>query len=366
MAMLSFMTFLLLAGHSASASASECPSLMLLQVNAQKLHGERRNDDFTLPEVHELLSSSNEAAKEFSAKVSELEQQLLELQRERLGGLTNRRNIYEKNLTALQGQLSSTESLNMATAKTIDSLERESSELLQKAQSLSKENDLLREDLRDLQMNVSTAEEFIDRALDASDDSEREELDVLRKLERREEGRTALSEHQQRMEEIAGATGISLLAVHAAARAQPPSEQDTMGTVETLKASFDRLQKEQLESIAEMKRLFLEEQSKSSERLAELLRVQGGLNTTRNKAQQLHSDLRKAVEHLQAVHESLESQATKLRLFIGSLSRRPLPVVVTDADPAVTSLLGSSEPLLEGSLDASLHEGDLNDAHLLG
>mmetsp|Transcript_55890 Transcript_55890/g.120921 ORF Transcript_55890/g.120921 Transcript_55890/m.120921 type:complete len:371 (-) Transcript_55890:196-1308(-) len=356
--MLCFLTLLALVGRGTSLTSTDRPGLILLQVSAQRHYkGTSKSEGQApeLPSVDELLSSSGSIAGELSEKVSELEQQLAELQREQAAGLNNRRAVYEKNLTALQDQLKSAEDLNMATATAIDGVKRDNSALLMRAQRLSRDNELLRIDLHKFQENISTAEEFVDRALDGTNDTAAEELAVLHELEQRDADRRARSESRERLDEISAATGFSLLGLRSILQS---SDDDVVGS---LQASFEKLLEEQRESIASLKGLFLDEHSRGAERLAKLLQLQGRLNTSMATAEKLHVDLQQAVTHLESVQATLLGQAKNLRLFMGSLGQRPLPAFKSEAhlepEAAVAttllqqSLISSEEKVPKASPD---------------
>mmetsp|Transcript_50123 Transcript_50123/g.108907 ORF Transcript_50123/g.108907 Transcript_50123/m.108907 type:complete len:330 (+) Transcript_50123:85-1074(+) len=324
MAMLSFMTFLLLAGHSASASASECPSLMLLQVNAEKLEKVRRQraPDSSLPSVKTLLGDSNGVADGLSDEVGRLEEKLRAFQEEHKASLANKRAEYERNLTALQRQIRKTETTNAAITNETDHMKHYNQALLQHARDLSSDNDALRADLGALRLNLSSAVEFVERALDGANDTEAEELRVIRDLEARHEANSANREHRERLEEIES-LDVSLLHLGNEGNV---SDENPESMVETLGSSFESLVKGQHATEASLRELFLRHYSEGAEQLAELLQRQGRLNNTMASVTELHADLEAAAAHLDEVHEDLKNQAQQLRGFAETLSLRELPV----------------------------------------
>eukprot|EP00448_Togula_jolla_P007944 CAMPEP_0170593236 /NCGR_PEP_ID=MMETSP0224-20130122/13340_1 /TAXON_ID=285029 /ORGANISM="Togula jolla, Strain CCCM 725" /LENGTH=639 /DNA_ID=CAMNT_0010917175 /DNA_START=95 /DNA_END=2014 /DNA_ORIENTATION=- len=331
MTMLSLVSFLLLAVGSASTAASgDCPSLMLLQVNAEKLEKVRRQraPDSSLPSVKTLLGDSNGVADGLSDEVGRLEEKLRAFQEEHKASLANKRAEYERNLTALQRQIRKTETTNAAITNETDHMKHYNQALLQHARDLSSDNDALRADLGALRLNLSSAVEFVERALDGANDTEAEELRVIRDLEARHEANSANREHQKRLEEIASATGVSLL--HLANLGDATTEEDPQSMVETVGSSFTALVENQKEIESSLEKLFLERYDEGSQQMAELLQLQGRLNHTLSTVTELHADLEQAVEHLDEVHVTLVNQATQLRSFSESLSRRELPVEASD------------------------------------
>jgi len=333
MAVLSLVSLLLLAVSSASTVAPDnCPSLMLLQVNAEKLDKVRRqivpdseaskNEISSLPPVRTLLGSSKGVADDLSQEVDRLQEKLRAFQEEQAAKIANKRATYEHNLTALQKEIRTTEAANAVISDKIDHRKHDNQALLQHAHALSSDNDALRADLAALRLNLSSAVEFVERALDGANDTEAEELRVIRDLEARHEANSANREHRERLEEIES-LDVSLLHLGNEGNV---SDENPESMVESLGSSFESLVEGQHATEASLRELFLKHYSEGAEQLAKLVQVQGRLNNTLTIVTELHADLEEAVAHLDEVHESLKGQAKQLRGFAESLSLRELPV----------------------------------------
>mmetsp|Transcript_14465 Transcript_14465/g.31744 ORF Transcript_14465/g.31744 Transcript_14465/m.31744 type:complete len:813 (-) Transcript_14465:189-2627(-) len=330
MAMLCLVSLLLLASSSASAASSlDHPSLMLLQVNAEKLEKIRRQaapssempkgDVSQLPSVRSLLGDSKGVAEDLSEEVSQLSQRLRAVQEAHATSLADKRAAYEHNLTALQRQISKTESINAAITTSTEQLKHQNQALLQNARDLSSNNDALRADLAALRINLTTAVEFVDLAMEGANDTEAEELRVIRDLEARHEANRDNKEHQRRLDEIEAALDVSLLHF---VKADNDNDEDAQSLVASLQSSFEALAAEERATEASLEQLFLKHYSAGAQSLAELQETQERLNKTKAKHLELHEDLEEAVTHLHKVHETLESQAKQLRGFAESMSRR--------------------------------------------
>jgi len=335
MAVLSLVSLLLLAVSSASTVAPDnCPSLMLLQVNAEKLDKVRRqivpdseaskNEISSLPPVRTLLGSSKGVADDLSQEVDRLQEKLRAFQEEQAAKIANKRATYEHNLTALQKEIRTTEAANAVISDKIDHRKHDNQALLQHAHALSSDNDALRADLAALRLNLSSAVEFVERALDGANDTEAEELRVIRDLEARHEANSANREHRERLEEIES-LDVSLLHLENEGNVSV-SDENPESMVETLGSSFESLVKGQHATEASLRELFLRHYSEGAEQLAELLQRQGRLNNTMASVTELHADLEAAAAHLDEVHEDLKNQAQQLRGFAETLSLRELPV----------------------------------------
>jgi len=343
MAVLSLVSLLLLAVGSASTVApGDCPSLMLLQVNAEKLDKVRRqgapesesskNEVSSLPPIRTLLGNSKGAADDLSGEVDRLQEKLRAFQEEQASKIASKRATYEHNLTSLQKDILSTEEANAVISNKTDRVKHNNQALLQHAHELSRDNDALRADLAALRINLTTAVEFADRALDGANDTEAEQLMVIRDLEARHAANSAHREHRERLDEIASAMDVSLL--HFGNAGNVSTDEDPQSMVVSLGSSFEALVEGQHATEASLRQLFLKHYSEGSEQLAELVQHQGRLNHTLSTVTELHADLKEAVAHLEQVHDSLESQTQQLRGFADSLSRRELPAEASSAPEA--------------------------------
>mmetsp|Transcript_14970 Transcript_14970/g.32911 ORF Transcript_14970/g.32911 Transcript_14970/m.32911 type:complete len:887 (+) Transcript_14970:72-2732(+) len=362
MAILSLVTLALLIGHGASLEGpGQCPSLVLLQLNAQKLQKtkaatpelETGNRSSSLPGIDALLSSSSGVVDDISQKVAELREKIMAAQEQSLSMLRAKHAQYEANLTSLSVKIHSAELENEAIRDATAETKRSNHALVDRARNLTDDNHALRADLQQLRLNLSTAHEFIERALEGADDSKVEQLKVLRELEERHAASSATREQQRRMEEIAGAGGFSLLAVSSAADPHAGPE----AAVGTLESSLAKLREEQSAGEDMLDAEFQEEYRKASERLGALLNEQSKLKSKQSTALSLHEDLQKAVIHLERVQATLFNQAKQLRLFSGSVGQRPLPGAPQAGSQAPAFLQVSSE--LDATATKTLPE-DLN------
>jgi len=344
MAILSFVNLVLLCTVGASATNSDtCPSLMLLQLDAQKLGKHRRRvapgptakpEVKALQAVDDLLRDSETVALEVTAQVRGLRSHLLEAQREHVAVMTEKRRLYSKNLTAVWTQIHAAEAANADIEDSINALKQGNSAMLHRATNLTTENDALRKDLRELQTNLSTAQEFVDRALDNANDTETEELKVLYELEARHAANLASKEHQDRLSEVES-VGLSLLDMGSAEQYHAQLFADPQSLVTAMEAGFEALEDQQHSSEAALEKLFLDKYAEGSSRLEEVMQAQDRLNATRARVETLHSELEKAVFHLEELRVTLGNKAKQIRLYSGSLSRRPFP----DGGPQDEALL---------------------------
>eukprot|EP00448_Togula_jolla_P009843 CAMPEP_0170600776 /NCGR_PEP_ID=MMETSP0224-20130122/17510_1 /TAXON_ID=285029 /ORGANISM="Togula jolla, Strain CCCM 725" /LENGTH=808 /DNA_ID=CAMNT_0010925515 /DNA_START=90 /DNA_END=2516 /DNA_ORIENTATION=- len=230
---------------TSTAVPAECPSLVLLQANAQ---------------VGSLGWQSSQGP---NINVADL-------------GVM--RANYTSQLMPLHLSIHSMEETILAMDATVDDLKRNNNGLLQKAQRLARDNYFLVQELHALEPSI-TSKQLIEKALGNASDAETEQRPVSPVLP----PSSINAREQQYMHDVDSENFLPMLA----------SSLDVVGEQQTSEASLAEL--------------FSKMYSASKDRLAELERMQAELNSTMVRSSELHSDLLRAVIRLETVKSSLES-----------------------------------------------------------
>merc|ERR1711957_939829 len=206
-----------------------------------------------------------------------------------------------------------TELVNARTTAEIEALRKSNAELRKKADKFTHASNKLKSDIQGMQANITTAAEFIDKTLEASEDMLQNagELKVLSELAEQDASQAKDAAHQKRL------STIGLLQQSGGGAEQP---QDLL---QSLLSSFDDLAKEQNASEFSLKEAFEKQFQSGTDRHKSLLEEQAKLNATKQAETELKEKLTVAVKHLEQAHAQLLQRSQSLRLFLERFGAQP-------------------------------------------
>merc|ERR1719356_241086 len=177
-------------------------------------------------------------------------------------------------------------------------------------------------DLKTLQTNISTAQEFVENALGTSAEmlSSAPQLQVLKELAQKDAEMGQSRDHESRLNQIR----VAMLQ-----RASGVSNVDgnvvAGGIHESLNSALEELAKEQNASAASLKHAFDDKFQAGEEQRNRLLMDLRGLNAAETAALELNERLTVAVRHLNKTHETLLQKSQSMRQYAQRIGSRALP-----------------------------------------
>mmetsp|Transcript_23562 Transcript_23562/g.52188 ORF Transcript_23562/g.52188 Transcript_23562/m.52188 type:complete len:779 (-) Transcript_23562:88-2424(-) len=251
-------------------------------------------------------------------QIAKLRQQLLAARDSHAEALRAQRADYMQNLTLQKEQIEGAEATNAALKSELDALFESHSALNRRARELKTLGEMGRDDLRTFQQNLTTASDFIKKALSESDDTDAPEMRVLDQLNKEKELQSQRMAHSQRLEEISGA--LSFLAVGSQVAHGKKSAVEPADSLAMLKTDFFELGLQQAEVESTLKKAFLAEYEQGAARYAKLMEQQSSMKSSKAVALKLKEQLQAAVRHLETTQEHLHNQGLAIRQFAETLS----------------------------------------------
>lgn len=263
----------------------------------------------TLPEVSEVLSKPKTVFEALTSKISSLNAHLMEAQQEGKAAIEAHKAKYE---TALEAQKQNNTALarkNNDTSARIMALKVANAELRSKALNLTEQSVSLTAELKALEVNISTADEFVASALTASTEmlQSAPPLEVLKELAQRDAELGQNREHESRLNEIR----MSLLQTSSST-----SGIDEHDILESLNSAIDDLTREQNASTLALKNAFEKEYQTGEDQHNRLLEKQAELDETETRASQLKERLTAAVKHLENTRDTLLEKRSSLKRYM--------------------------------------------------
>jgi len=285
--------------------------LSLLQTSAET-HGQK-----VLPGVAAVMSKPKAIFSKMNNHVNNLEGRLAEVQTQNLEEISKQKRKYEANLTTQKEYQHKIERGNKVVKLDIQHLHQSIGRLRSAASDLEKKNVVLVADLKKVQANITTAEEFTAQALNSSDEMlyNAPEIAVLTELAKKDEAMGSENDHHKRLKEIGDATSLLQFSKGA----------DPKNLLEIMTNALTELSQEQSASEISLKESFLAEYAEGEEKTEALLKQQDELNATKVAAIELQDQLAEAVEHLQNTHHQLKERSSSLHAFAARLGGKAMP-----------------------------------------
>eukprot|EP00418_Pyrodinium_bahamense_P020913 CAMPEP_0179130102 /NCGR_PEP_ID=MMETSP0796-20121207/61753_1 /TAXON_ID=73915 /ORGANISM="Pyrodinium bahamense, Strain pbaha01" /LENGTH=434 /DNA_ID=CAMNT_0020828995 /DNA_START=71 /DNA_END=1375 /DNA_ORIENTATION=+ len=331
-----------------------------------------------LPAVSAILGSASETLKTINSQASVLEARVVQAQMENEAKMARQKAVFEDKLKTQEERNREMVEANNQISAEVAELKANNSGLRKHAKELQEGNRLMRTELRTLQSRLNVAQDFIASSLQSTDDSKAPELAVFQppkaahhKAHHRhvyleygshsaEKGSDddqdeddddadesdsdddddnddpgasflSLAERVRRSATARAAAGSEVEPpvgdTEAAASATPPSEANPRDLLVVLSRGVTDLQKEERESEAKLKAMFLASFQAGTRRHAALTTQQRALNATRTSLQLLQSKLVAADEHLEKTQASLEQRLRGFGLFAQRLAHLALAPV---------------------------------------
>mmetsp|Transcript_35198 Transcript_35198/g.76874 ORF Transcript_35198/g.76874 Transcript_35198/m.76874 type:complete len:426 (+) Transcript_35198:68-1345(+) len=189
----------------------------------------------------------------------------------------------------------------------IKKLDKAGEKLKVAAEELQAENDALRASVRLLQQNITTANDFAKELLEAADDSESKELQVLRDAAK---AKAEESKHSKILE----SPGLALLQT---GRKSPSDvERDAMQQLSQLRAGVSSLLAAQNKSLERLKESFLGELKQAVELHDELSEKEYDLQRVKAVKKQFNEQMGQAVNKLKDTRSLLQDRHRALKLYL--------------------------------------------------
>lgn len=319
-----------------------------------------------------MLGSASETLKHINSQASVLEARVVQTQMENEAKLARQKAVFEQKLRIQEDHNKDLVRDNTQISTDIAALKANNSDLKKHAKELQDGSRLMRTELRALQSRFHTALDFVGSSLKSSDDSKAPELEVLQPAKATQgsnhRGHHAYIEYGKHGENKAGgdsdgvqedeggegsaedddadedddegedaATSLIAVAEQAqrvaatgtseAAEADLPAadvEANPQDLLAVLSRGVTDLQKQEHESEAKLKAMFLESFQTGTRRHASLIAQQRALNSSRASLSAMQTKLRRADARLEATGAGLRQRLRELGLFLQRLAHLPL------------------------------------------
>jgi len=264
-------------------------------------------NDTSLPETSSVLANSHRVFTAMGSQMAALEARMTDVQQEGALAVSKQKAQYEEKLKKQRAEAHATELVNAHTTNEIEELRKSNADVRKKAEKLAQAGNKLKSDIQGIQANITTAAEFIDKTLAASEEmfENAGELKVLTELAEQDGIQSKAVAHQKRL------NTIGMLQQSEKGAEQP---QDLL---QSLLSSFGDLAKEQNASEALLKEAFEKQFQSGVDRQKSLLEEQAKLNATKQTETELKEKLTVALNHLEKVHAQLLQRRESLQLFLG-------------------------------------------------
>jgi len=289
-----------------------------LQVSSSK------TDNKDLPNVTEVLTKPAEIFTALNSHVAQLGERLAEVQRQGQDHISGLKQKYEANLTDQKDHTGNVTAENNGLHADIDKLNENIANLRSTADDLNRKNKNLVDDLKSLQRNITTAQEFVMNAVNTTEEmlSSAPELGVLDELAQKDEEMIKQRAHSQRLGAVSSAKGgVSLLQMTVNKEFEDPH-----GLLELMDNALQALTVEQNASEAILTASYQKEYSEGADKLASLMGEQTDMKNTKSDAIELQAKLQGAVDHLQATHQALIEHSSAVRAFAKRMGLKPMPL----------------------------------------
>jgi len=264
---------------------------------------EELTESTALPDVSTVLQNSHQVFSAMSSQMVALEARLAEVQHQGAQAVQEQKSKFEAKLKVQRGEAHATELINAGVVVEIDELRKSNALLRKKADKLAQASNKVKSDIQAMQGNITTAAEFIEKTLTASEALENStELTVLAELAEQDGIQASALNHQRHLQ------SIGLL--------QNSEEVQPQNLLQSLLSSFGDLTKEQEVSEHSLKDAFEKEFQAGSDRQKALLEEQAKLNVTKQSETELKEKLLVAVKHLETAHSQLLQRSQSLQLFM--------------------------------------------------
>jgi hypothetical protein len=264
--------------------------------------------DKTLPDVNELLPSRSFSAMKLT--VAELEKHMVEEQQQSVTTLQHIKSEYERTLLMQKKNNSHIKRVNLLISSRVRVKQKYNDVLRQQASSLVSANTVLKNELEELNSNLSLAKDFVQDGLAASSMNE-SEIHVLADLAELDDKARLISRKQALLGALSGSPKqLSLME-----SVEDVRERSSNDIMYTLTSSFARLASDSNTSQNLLKEAFEKKRSEAEIEHDGLLRDQALLNRTADEAEKLHDRLSAAVSHLSKAHDNLVARIKAIRAF---------------------------------------------------
>jgi len=313
---------------------ADSEALLLLQRKAKHIvklvKKDARKQGLTpLPDVAVVLERPHSVLTSMNSLLETYQNQLAAAQTAANQAVTSQRATFVARLKRIAERNHEIDSYNKRITNDAMVVRRHNHDLRDQATKLSRENDVLLEDVVYIKANITMAQEFITKSLDDAKAriESSADISVLDELAAED----AQSLRADKLMEFAGMGSYSMLQLESQARSRreidlsQPVDADSHNLVQELKASMDELTYARNDSEIIMKSRFEKEYTERTREQEHLLTEQSTLNSTLAAEKILEQQLEAALGHLQTTHENLMKKSDAIRLFAQRLGARPVP-----------------------------------------
>lgn len=347
-----------------------------------------------------MLGTASHTLESLAKQAETLQAQVQAAEKEKAQKMAKQKASFEAKLKAQELGNRALVSQNQQTSQQIEVLKKGNAELRTQSQALESTNAVMRDELSALQGRLGTAQGYVAKALQKTDDSGAKDLLVLEKDSHAavvpgvapaepavaaaaaapEPPAAATTKHGSAVGSLAAAASgagaahgaaeadkdtdedgvddedgdddekpTSLLVIGEERRVEAvgnvtPEEAESRSMIKVLKQSVSQLSAQEQASEAQLKALFTRSFKAGKQRHQSLVATQQALNTSRAEQLDLQGRLQTARSHLQATQQSLHQRLSKLGGFLQKLAHLAL---------APTSEAPRLEKALPGAPDAT-------------
>jgi len=296
------------AAHSPAA-------LSLLQISAEK------DIKKVLPDVKTVLQKPQAAYKDVRMDVGSFEARLLEVQSSNEAQITAVKADLEQQLLSQKSENNAVDKFNADLTVDLASFRKDVTKLREQAAKLSKSNSKLVADLKSMQANITTAQDFVHRALNHSAEllETAPELQVLEQLNDMETEKTVGLVRAARLEEMRAGRRMTLVQIGEARGAKEVGAHELL---DLMASALEDMQSEQNASEVAMRTAFDKDYAAGDKRHNTSLAKQQELNASKVEVVALKQRMTDAVQHLNSTHNMLSERFQAVRSFTKSMGTR--------------------------------------------
>jgi len=319
-----------------------------------------------LPAVSSMLGSAAETLKQINSQASILEARVVQTQKENEARMARQKAVFEQKLKEQEQENKAIDAVNTGISQEIGNLKKTNLETEKHAKELQSTNHMMRVELSTLKTKLAVSREFLAASLLSTDDSKASELEILEdakaKKQRKEheaggsdaQAREKQDKEAQEDDDVADeddgedadgddegeARGTSFLALRSStaaaggsivradggeeasdiSEAADPPASDPRDLLKVLSTGVDSLERQEKESEAKLKAMFLSNFRDGTKRHKGFLLQQQQLNATRATLLDYQAKLQAADRHLQGTRGQLEQRLHGLGVFLQRLA----------------------------------------------
>jgi len=327
-------------------------ALNLVQKKVEAFH----NSDINLPGVSQVMKGSEEAFEQVTGGVNNLESNLQEIQSSGTNEVKKLKDTFEKQLKEQNGQIEKTKKQNDKLSADIKEVHTSIVNHRSLAFQLQTDCSKLQDHIKNLEVNISTAEEFAKQAMARASNmlEGSNALAVLDELDALDSDARKKAAHAATLDKIAhGQNKMQLFQQYASTASRKP--QNAQELLASLTASIDELKQQQATSAKSLKAAFNKAFEEGNATLQAAIEEQAQLKEILEDKTLLQGKIMKAEAELERKKAKLQHDAQALKVFAQRLGAQPSVSLLQVSSNDVKKGSGASLPKVSSFMKQPTH-----------